>query len=64
MEIVHRTKQKQKEMAALRGQKSDSIDQDPCELFCMAYAQHYSGSGLIKYDNPVWDQFIRNLGDQ
>lgn len=59
--IVQQTKDRQKQLAGYKGQSTDAIDQAPDELFCMAYAQYYSGSGLLKYDNNIWSQFIEDL---
>ena len=43
-------------------QKQDkSVNQEPEEKFCMAYAQHYAKNKLVKFANPKWDQFIAQL---
>lgn len=43
-------------------QKQDpSLRQSPEELFCMSYAQVYGTTKLVKFDNPLWTQFIKQL---
>lgn len=59
--IVQQTRDKQKHVAGQKGQNTEAIEQNPAELFCMSYAQFYSGSGLLKYDNSIWSQFIGDL---
>lgn len=39
----------------------DSLQQEPEELFCMSYAQHYAKNKIAKFENPLWQQFIANL---
>ncbi len=43
-------------------QKQDpSLKQSPEELFCMAYGNTYATTKLVKFDNPLWTQFIQQL---
>lgn len=39
----------------------DKQDQEPEELFCMAYANHYAKNKITIHDHPEWHQFIDRL---
>lgn len=36
-------------------------NQEPEELFCMAYANHYVKNKIVIHDHPEWHQFIQGL---
>lgn len=46
-QIVANTKEKQ--------------EQEPEELFCMAYANHFAKNKIVIHDHPEWHQFIDQL---
>jgi hypothetical protein len=36
-------------------------DQEPEELFCMAYANHFVKNKIVIHDHPQWHEFIKAL---
>jgi len=36
-------------------------DQNPEELFCMAYANHFAKNKIVVHDHPQWHMFIKRL---
>lgn len=36
-------------------------DQEPEELFCMAYANHYAKNKIVIHSHHTWDDFIKRL---
>lgn len=41
-------------------QKTDALDQNPEEIFCMSYACCYAKHKLVIYHHPEWMDFIKN----
>lgn len=39
----------------------DLRDENPLELFCMAYAQHYAKNKITKFEHPKWHEFIEKI---
>ncbi len=51
-----------KQLTPRQKQEQDpSINQEPEEMFSMAYGQRYAKTKLVKFDNPLWMQFIDKL---
>lgn len=38
-----------------------TLMQEPEELFCMSYAQHFASNKIEKFDNPLWQRFIKKV---
>lgn len=60
-DLVKKTMKDQKEYCKKHNQKTDALDQGDEELFCMSYAQYYASTGVIKYENKEWKEFIKNI---
>ena len=39
----------------------DLRDENPLELFCMAYAQHYAKNKFTKFEHQKWHEFIKKI---
>lgn len=39
----------------------DLRGENPLELFCMAYAQHYAKNKLTKFEHPEWNDFVKKI---
>jgi hypothetical protein len=39
----------------------DKQNQEPEELFCMAYANHFAKNKIVIHDHPEWHMFIKSL---
>lgn len=42
-------------------QTREKQNQEPEELFCMAYANRYAKNKIVVHDHPEWHQFIESL---
>jgi hypothetical protein len=59
--ILKKTQKEQIQSVKQRGQSAEALKQCPEEIFCMAYANCYVGTPVVKYDHPAWTQFIKSL---
>lgn len=57
--LVKKTKDKHSKNVG-KVQKTDALDQDPEEIFCMSYACCYAKHKLLVYHHPEWMDFIKN----
>lgn len=39
-------------------------NQEPEELFCMGYANHYAKNRIVIHDHPEWHEFVKNIPQQ
>lgn len=39
----------------------NKMNQNAEELFCMAYANHFSDHQVVKHDHPEWQKFIKDF---
>ena len=39
----------------------NKMNQNAEELFCMAYANHFSDHKVVKHDHPEWEGFVKNF---
>ncbi len=58
--LVEKTKGGQIKAMKKLGQKTDALDQNAEEIFCMVYAQCYANTKVLKYECPEWTDFIKN----
>lgn len=59
--LVKKTKSDQIKKIKNSGKSASAIKQNDEELFCMAYAQTYANTPVVKYDHPEWIEFIKKL---
>lgn len=52
---------KQKWLHVVKHTKGEKQDQNPEELFCMAYANEYANHQDVIHDHPEWSKFIKSL---
>jgi hypothetical protein len=66
-EIAHRVwenlipPQAKQMWAKIVAHTKEKQDQEPEELFCMAYANHFAKNKIVIHDHPEWHKFIDQL---
>lgn len=65
-EIGHRVWERlppdlQKQWHYIVANTKNKQEQEPEELFCMAYANHYVKNRVVIHDHPEWHRFIEGL---
>ncbi len=50
-----------KQWVAIVQQTKHKQNQEPEELFCMAYANHYAKNQIVIHDHPEWHRFIDSV---
>lgn len=61
--ILKKTQKEQIQKVKQAGKGVDALKQNPEEIFCMAYANTYVGTPVVKYDHPAWRKFMLSLPD-
>lgn len=66
-EIAHRiwerilSPQHKQMWAQIVSQTREKQEQNPEELFCMAYANHFAKNKIVIHDHPEWHRFIKSI---
>ena len=66
-EIAHRVWEKllppqvKKQWVQIVAKTPHKQNQNPEELFCMAYANHFAKNKIVIHDHPEWHMFIKSL---
>jgi mRNA deadenylase 3'-5' endonuclease subunit Ccr4 len=55
---IQNNKQKQEEWHSLVKQNKNKLKQNDVELFCHAFANHFSKHKVLTHSHPKWDAFI------